>query len=533
MIMRGDTPRGPGRAGVLMVAALGLFLIPWQPIQAQDGPKGQGDERQEAAGKAADEAARRADDEDELLRRVQAKIESYKKAPASIAPGEAAELMRALERLARSAEMSRKGFVSRAQVFDDLVSLNKAEAQAANERLDRDVAIQEAKDKVEIATARLRTQESRTEKARAQVMLAEAQASRLSRLHAAGNSDASELEKAHAELQIAKAGLMEAQSEQAIAKLEVSQAQRMAEALARRAQAAKVAADNKADRGVNGTATDLLRLAAEKADRGSYEGARDLLRLAVEKAQAERDMAAAAAAQTEKLHDKKVVSAAEVDHARGVLRVADVALKEAQTRAAMGPPANAPARDTERRMDELESKLNRILRELEAIRNEKEQEKKRAPNTQTSVDPRFEVIKSPVFEDLMRKAKDTDISNDRIAKDLYKALWNRDPSKQELEDAAADMTRNGFVRMDGFARVFMEMAPQWNATSADALADLLSVDSKQSTEQLVNRAYRAIYKRPATAEERKHELDLRDLRKSLRELVTTLIRDRDAVAVRR
>lgn len=235
MIMRGDTPRGLGRAGMLATIGLAMFLVPWRPTLAQDAPKEEPAKPSapigEETAKPADPTATKANPnaKDELSDRVKAFIEAYQKEMGTISdPLLEMDSKRALDRLTWSIEMYRKGLLQRGAVNNDMAILERIRAKVASAQRDRDRGVLEARENQQLAMGRLRAQQARSLKAEAQKKLAMSTKARYLRMKAKepNSVSISEFENAEAELMVAEALLQEAKAEEGLSQIQVQQADR-------------------------------------------------------------------------------------------------------------------------------------------------------------------------------------------------------------------------------------------------------------------------------------------------------------------
>ncbi len=265
MIMRGTTPKGLSRLGLVGTIGLAALVLPLMPTRAQ-APKGEDQPEKTApieAPRAEKTAPEKPADEPPMdrLRFLKAQVERAKAVVArnarlkqagtlSDAEMQAAEaerdkaeldlaeyqleqkraesnrrsdLERAEDRLKWSEEMHAKGYVSRAQLVADRLAVAKLRRDAGDGR-----DLESLRNEAELLEAQARLKEAGLNKARAQRSLATAELARLNRLKSKGPGFVSTIEsdKAKAELEIADAGIAEAQGELDIARVKLDQARR-------------------------------------------------------------------------------------------------------------------------------------------------------------------------------------------------------------------------------------------------------------------------------------------------------------------
>lgn len=230
MIMRGDAPRGLGRAGGLATIVLGAVLLPWRPGLAQQEPPPKPEAaKPEAAAKGETETRKGEGVQDDLDDQTQRLIDEYVKlagGKTALSPLQASELTRAVDRLKWSAQMAARGYVSRSQVDADRASVAEAITRIASAGDDRARELSAAQDAAETAEGRLRTRHAAVEKAQAQRGIAAADVARIARLEKAHVVSREEIDKAKAELTIADANIQEARALEQEAEIEVRQARR-------------------------------------------------------------------------------------------------------------------------------------------------------------------------------------------------------------------------------------------------------------------------------------------------------------------
>ncbi|MDB5353489.1 MAG: antirepressor regulating drug resistance protein [Planctomycetota bacterium] len=375
MIMRGDTPRGLTRTGLLAAIGLAVLLLPWRPTIAQQEPLKPVDSKPNAAGVL--------DDVDSLIAKK--------------------ELERAKYRLEWSKEMLKKGYVSKDQVLAEEAALLRAQKtlkrgeiakgheinpNIARSKGVQDVLDDDTKQYTDSYTAlrkRLKTAQSQEERVKA--------------LQKQGAISNEEVDKARADVLELQERLARLKGRERVEAEEREQAARQAseeveilktQVQTKRAEVAKARAQR------NPVLADLARL-----DRLSKSSPGLVSREERDKAVAELGIADAqiAVAQAEvgeyELKLKQAMERAErlarIVSQNKVGAEATSPSPIAVDRGSVRPNVN---RDADKRLDELESKLDRVLKELEAIRKEKA-EKPSAARFESPAGPRFDSRSAP------------------------------------------------------------------------------------------------------------------------------------------
>jgi hypothetical protein len=383
MIMRSDTPKGLGRTGFMAAAIVAFVLLPWGVTGAQDQAKKATAELDRATAATA-EARALIDLRDKIdvgsgdrAKRIRDAQDALQSAKGRLAVMEArtakaeAQKKLAAATSARIQHLKAKNVTAVSREEDDraVAELAIAEAGVAEAEAEQD----EARLKVEQAARRLKDLEQDSDRAtgadpfsqdqakpplddkksvevkraEAQLVLATAQFARLKRHYARapGNVSVSELEKAQAEVEVAQKHLD--------ALLVPNSAPDTFSAIVKEKNFDAVA-----------KVRDTQKRADPLLQDKTKERLEDTRSPGVRIAEVQVRMAAAKLASAKKRVAQGLTSPAEVDVAEGELEITKAKLDAALN-------AGPTARDSQKRLDELESKLDRVLKELELMRKEK------------------------------------------------------------------------------------------------------------------------------------------------------------------
>jgi hypothetical protein len=95
----------------------------------------------------------------------------------------------------------------------------------------------------------------------------------------------------------------------------------------------------------------------------------------------------------------------------------------------MAGGAAAPARDPEQRLAEVESKLDRLLKELEEMRKTQADSPARRNGFEDAIKPTIAMLDAE------------ELSNEQVVKDVYAYLMHREPTAEELRTALEELSR--------------------------------------------------------------------------------------------
>ena len=486
MIMRGDTPRGLTRAGTLAAIGLGLLLLPWRPTIAQDAPKGEVVTPAADAPKATEEEAELArlekqvkwaeemvkngyvsrkqlETDKAVLAKFRARLNLNNDEGEDAFAAARAQVRAAMDEEQRAQTMAKSGAASsrdvgaaQAEVLKMKAVLASLEAQARKDAEAHQLAIQEAKDAVETADGNLRTHAARVAKAEAQRQGPSAVLARLTQLTASGAVTISELAKAKAakaDMAVADAVVEEAKAERDQAGIEVKQSQRRLAAI--ETQATLVAVPSRAT--------------------------------------TKRNMRTAAALTLKAVAEHQLAKTAPVEEL-----------------------AKPIPRDANARIDELEAKLDRVLKELEAMR--KPTEGKPAPKAAAVVDA------APAT---LGFSYDNALKDEDIVRALYDNFVGLQPNEEELVRALA-IFDDAASRTIAVYDTIMRITPAWKEGQDDAFANALAERKSLNNAMVVELAYSKILSRnPTRGEIRERAYALKngaDRRKAIRSLVKEVVK---------
>lgn len=423
MILRGDAPRGLGRFGSVAVVGLALMLLPWKPTlgRPQDAPlksdvPGLAKTAQDEDGKTKNAL----DIPDDLAQRIQAlfdKYETLRKAK-NLTEVERLEMEKLSDRLKWSSEMLKKRYVPKNTVLSDMLQLAQAQEKVAK---DSDTKPNVgAKDDDDFATGKY---SAAYQRAAAEYKYARATEARLAQLLSVNAVEARVVEAARDQTSAAKARLDE---------------------IARRDQI--VEEDQ-----------ELALLAAQDAIE-TAKGKLKVQKAQVAKAAAQRDLASAEHANVVKLKMGNVVSADEVNKAKGEYQVKEAmyqqemaeleqveteiaqaqrryeVLKKRQTaykkstepadvkKAPVETVSGPPYPDS--KIMELEKKLDRVIQELEQMRKGKDDAKpKNAPPAKPATSNK---------QKFLGLTWDSTVKDETLVETIYTTFLHRKPTEAEM-----------------------------------------------------------------------------------------------------
>ncbi len=453
MIMRGDTPRGLSRTGFLTAIGLALFLLPWRPTLAQQEPP-KPDESKPAA----------ADVRDDLNTLILKN-----------------RLERARLHLEWAKEMLKRGYIQKSQVLlAEEALLDAQKLLKSSEPLKGDDIKPEApKDVQENLDDYTKKTTDAYRTLRERLRLAQAQEAR-----------SKVLEKQHAisaqEMELARAQVLELQAK--IAALEgrdraeaeeqeqaAVRARDEVEILKSNLQASKAAIDR-------ATAMRRLPLAIYKRLEGMAKRGKSFVSPdEQEKANAELAIAEALVAQAQAASNEIEVKLNQAARRAKLLSERAQVLSKTPV---MPKPTN---RNADKRLDELESKLDRVLKELESLRKEKAD----LPGGTQNLQPNSKVEIDALMKDINALLKDTKLSNEDVARKLFLIFYNREANAPEMRYA---MWLLGAYtqRQTAVYEIVLRIAPNWFLAAHSPFVDQLAEDEKVLLRLKARSIYRSL-----------------------------------------
>ena len=484
MIMRGDTPRGLTRAGTLAAIGLGLLLLPWRPTIAQDAPKG-----------------------DDAKPAIEAPKGDEK--PSADAPKGTVleqELKRAEERLKWAEAMLQKKYVSQKQVDEDKATLAKARERLEAMRPEEDDPFAAAREQVKVA----QNKEARLQQMRKQGVISDDQVG-----------------SAHAEVMEMKAKLaaLEAQARKDVEvhKLAMEEAQDAVETATGnlRSHAARVA-KAEAQRGV--VATELAQINRLSKQGAGIVSASETARAGAEMAVADAVVAEAKAEQDqagiELKQAKRRLAAFETDAVFAPARLRKWTKVEVDSRAPFAFKAltqiqtsTRPAsRDANARIDEIEAKIDRILKEMEALRKRGEENPTRKVAAVAKAAPT-----------VLGFSWDNALKDEDIVRALYASFVGREPNEDEMVRALA-IFDDANSRFEAVHKTILRITPTWEEGKDDAFANALADHKSLNNAMIVELTYNKIANRnPTRGEVRERAYALKN-GKDRREAIHSLVK---------
>ncbi len=492
MILRGDAPRGLGRFGAIAAIGLGLMLLPWSPTFGgpQETPAKPEEVKLDGVKKAEGELP------DDLEARIQASLDKYVKfrQVKNLPEIQGLELEQLYDRLKWSSAMLKQKYVPANTVKSDMLKLAQAQEDLDDSTSKLSIAYQEAL---------------------ARYKQAQAVKARLSRLNKAGAVSQAEMDKAKVEAEVARVSLakvrMREQGDADEREVAVQDAQDAVDTATGKlkVQQARVAQTNTQRKLAVATSARYQRKALNNSfSAQELEKAEADLQIDTAKHQeavAEQDVAAIEVGQAQRRYE-----ALETKQVAFKKIPLDAVEKKAIVESTQGPPYPQSA------IDELEKKLDRVIKEIEAMRKDQRTAK---PSTVSGgarggmgggggmggVDEFGGFRQGSVQFTLLLAVRNPNLSNEDVVRKIYRILFDREPSVEEIADVKFTLETNPNERWPIVLGLLSRLLPVWQNNNSESMVDtLLAIDDLTYT-QALERTYRAILNRPPTKAEREEK----------------------------